>query len=233
VPFSRPLTKELLKKLFLKTRYEIRPGGKLAGHGWPNGAVISYIPTVFPGLGKLTPEEQALAARGAQELEWDGYLLKDPTQQNSEFMVISDTGLKAVIEELDKMQLPSIDIDKLLSHGELRRKIRDDYVSGDYEGAVFKAFKLLEEAVRAKAKEPATSLGVNLMTAAFGNTGKLTHPGAAVAGEKEALHHMMRGAIGWFKNPISHRTVIRDDPQHVAHILAFANVLLDLLDQTT
>jgi uncharacterized protein (TIGR02391 family) len=79
----------------------------------------------------------------------------------------------------------------------------------------------------------ASSLGVALMTAAFGNAGKLTHPGAAVASEKDALHHLMRGAIGWFKNPISHRTLIRDDPQHVAHILAFANLLLDLLGQTT
>jgi hypothetical protein len=36
---------------------------------------------------------------------------------------------------------------------------------------------------------------------------------------------------GWFKNPSSHRSVGYSDAQQAAHILAFANLLLDLADQ--
>src|SRR5262245_23789671 len=83
----------------------------------------------------------------------------------------------------------------------------------------------------ADSEEPASSIGVSLMSAAFGGNGKMKHPGAAVSQEQEGLHQMMRGAIAWFKNPISQRSVPRDDAQQAAHVIAFANVLLDLLDE--
>jgi hypothetical protein len=35
----------------------------------------------------------------------------------------------------------------------------------------------------------------------------------------------------WFKNPSSHRTVGYDDTEEVAHIIAFANLLLNMVDQ--
>ncbi len=130
------------------------------------------------------------------------------------------------------MKLSSVDIDQLLLRDDLRSKVRDDFISGDYETAVFKAFRFLQESVRAKAAEPASSLGITLMSAAFSpNNGKLKHPGAAVPQEQDGLHQLMRGAIGWFKNPSSHRTVPREDDQQAAQVLAFANLLLDLLDE--
>ena len=69
------------------------------------------------------------------------------------------------------------------------------------------------------------------MSNAFGGNGKLKHPGAAVPLQQEGLHQMMRGAIAWFKNPISHRSLPREDAQQAAHVIAFAKVLLDLLDE--
>jgi uncharacterized protein (TIGR02391 family) len=229
---SRPLTKELLKKLFLKTRYEIRPGGRLSDHGWSLGGVIACIPHLYPELGKsLTNEEKVLVTRAAYELERDGFLWQDIGQSES-FKILSDLGTKVVQQDLAEMRLPSIDIDQLLSRDDLRGLVRDDFNSGDYETAVFKAFRHLEESARAKAKEPASSLGVTLMSAAFSPAnGKLKHPGALVPQEQDGLHQLMRGAIGWFKNPSSHRTVPRDDSQKAAHVLAFANMLLDLLDE--
>src|SRR5262249_42665489 len=149
--------------------------------------------------------------------------------QSEEFKILSERGKQVVQEELDNMKLPSINIEELLSNQALLVKVRDDFISGDYETAVFKAFRLLEESVRTKAHEPASSLGVSLMSAAFAGNGKLKHPGAAVPQEQEGLHHLMRGAIAWFKNPSSHRTVPREDAQQAAHVLAFANLLLDLL----
>ncbi|WP_439622328.1 TIGR02391 family protein [Gemmata sp.] len=232
MPIARPLTKELLKKLFLKTRHEVRRGGKLDGHSSSVGGVIGYIPQIFPELGPhLTNEEKYLAVRAAFELERDGFIWQEIGQSEA-FKVLSDLGEEVVERDLADMRLPSIDLDQLLSRDDLRGLTRDDFNSGDYETAVFKAFRHLEEYVRFKAKEPASSLGVALMSAAFSQSnGKLKHPAAAVSTEQEGLHQLMRGAIAWFKNPSSHRTVRRDDAQQAAHVLAFANMLLDLVDE--
>jgi uncharacterized protein (TIGR02391 family) len=229
---SRPLTKDLLKKLYLKTLYEHRPkGGKWSGHGWSVRAVIDKIPLLFPELDRLSEQEKKLAHRGVFELEHDGFIEQDPTQ-SSEHKILSDRGKKVVQETPESMQLPSIDIDQLLSRDDLRGRVRDDFISGKYEAAVFNAFKCLEESVRAKTGEPASSYGLPLMDTAFSESkGKLRHPGAAVPNEQAGLHQLMRGAIAWFKNPSSHRTVVRDDAQQAAHMLAFANLLLDLLDE--
>lgn len=230
---SRPLTKEMLKKLYLKTRYETRAGGKLDGNSSGTDSIVSWIPHLYPELGpSFTEDERLLFIRAVYELERDGFVWQDATQPSSQFKVLSETGLHAARQELANMRLPSIDIDQLLSRDDLRWLVRDDFNSADYETAVFKAFRHLEEAVRAKAKEQASSLGVSLMSAAFSpNSGKLKHPGAAVPQEQDGLHQLMRGAIAWFKNPSSHGTVPRDDAQKAAHVLAFANMLLDLLDE--
>lgn len=227
---SRPLTKELLKKMFLKTLAEFQPRGKFSGHSNSDGGIIQMIANCFQ-IPTLSQEETAVAYRACFELERDGFIWHEHGQSNS-FKILSTLGRKAVNDDLNNMKLPSIDIDQLLTRDDLRGKVRDDFNSGDYETAVFKAFRFLEETVRAKASEPPSSLGVALMSAAFSpSTGKLKHPGAAVPQEQDGLHQLMRGAIAWFKNPSSHRTVSRDDPQEAAQVLAFANLLFDLVDQ--
>jgi uncharacterized protein (TIGR02391 family) len=183
------------------------------------------------GLGQLTPQELIDAVRVVGELERDGYIQRDPTQA-PEFKIPTDRGRAAAEQDLDAIELPSINIEELLSRDDLLNKVRDDYISTDFESAVFKAFKLVEEAVRRRSGQPTSLVGVNLMTAALKpGGGVLHHPEAQVEAEKEGLHQLFRGAIGWFKNPSSHRTVGYSDPQHAAHVLAFANLLLDLLDQ--
>lgn len=70
------------------------------------------------------------------------------------------------------------------------------------------------------------------MSAAFRPKGGiLKHPAAATEGELEGFHVLMRGAIMWFKNPSSHRTVGYSSPESVAQALGFANMLLDLIDE--
>lgn len=123
-------------------------------------------------------------------------------------------------------------LDQILSRHDLLALVRADFESGQYEKSVFAAFRHLEESVRAKTGQPASAIGVGLMSAAFSpKTGALKHPDAKVDSEADALHQLMRGAIGWYKNPSSHRTVSYCDPQHAAQVLGFANLLLDLLDE--
>ena len=185
-------------------------------------------------LGKLllSDKEYEEAIRGVYELERDDYIQQDPTQSSDSFKILTERGLREVENELADMKLPSLNIDELISRDDLRNRVRDDYIAGDYESAIFKAFRLLEESVRKKAGQPASAIGVNLITTVFKpGASLLKHPEAQVASEEESLFYLMRGAIGWFKNPSSHRTVGYDDDHQAAHILGFANLLLDLLDQ--
>ncbi len=230
---SRPLNKQILQKMYLKMLHEHkRPGGNYTSNSWGYDSILRTTMLHHFKISELTPDELTTARRGIYELERDGYIMQDPTQSADVFKILTEKGRRVVELSLEEMKLTSIDIDQLLSRDELRDIVRNDFIGGDFESAIFKAFRLLEERVRAKAREPASSIGVNLMTAVFRpNGGVLRHPQALVDSEKEALHGLMRGAIGWFKNPSSHRTVGYSNDQQAAHVFAFANLLLDLTDE--
>lgn len=233
MPVSRPLPKALLKKMFLKVLYEHhRPGGAYQNHGWDfNSIVRPKIPEFFD-IPSLTDEEFAQGLRAVYELERDGYIMQDPSQSNAVFKILTEKGKQVVEESLDEMQLPAIDIDQLITRSDLRGLVHDDYLVSDYETAIFKAFRRLEELVRSKAQQPPEVIGAGLMSRAFNpNQGVLRHPNAQTTAEQEGFHLLLRGAIMWFKNPSSHRTVGYADPEEAAQVLAFANLLLDLVDQ--
>ena len=229
---SRPLPIQILKKMFLKVLHEHkRPGGFYNGHGWSYEGIVRNKITEFFKIERLSDQEYADGLRAVYELERDGFIMRDPSQSEA-FKILTQRGLQVVDQSLDEMQLPSIDIDQLLKRPALRDKVHDDYVSGDYESAIFKAFKMLEETVRAKAKQPPDMIGADLMSKAFRpGGGILKHPNAKTPAEEEAFHLVMRGSIMWFKNPSSHRTVGFNDPEQAAHVLCFANLLLDLVDE--
>lgn len=229
----RPLTKEIIKKMFLKALHEHkRPEGFYSSHGRDYTEIIRKKIAQFFKIDDLTEEEYAIGMRAVFELEMDGYIMTDPTQMSENFKVLTDKGKEVVEQSIDDMKLPSIDIDKILSRDDLRNKVHDDYVNVDYESAVFKAFKMLEEKVRAKSNQPPDIIGAELMSKAFSpKTGILKHPDAKTPGEAEAIHHLMRGGIMLFKNPSSHRTVKYEEAEKVTHVLAFANLLLDIIDR--
>jgi uncharacterized protein (TIGR02391 family) len=219
--------------MFLKVLHEHRrPGGHYRMQSWDYTGILRHTIADYFGIERLSEKEYGDGLRAVFELERDGFIMQDPSQSANSFKVLTDKGQKIVEQSLNNMRLTSIDIDQLLTHEALRGRVHDDYLSGDYETAIFKAFRLLEESVRTKAGLQAEAVGADLMTRAFRpNGGALRHPNAHTPGEAEALHHLMRGAIMWFKNPSSHRTVGYEDPVEVAHVLGFANLLLEMLDQ--
>lgn len=232
MPVSRPIPKTLLKKAFLKLLHEHRRGGQYEHRGHSYGGIIRELIPRFLGIDRLTREEEGIALRAVFELERDDYIMQDATQSHSEFKILSDRGREVVEQDLDDMQLPSISIDNILTRTDLLEKVRDEYLTRDYETAIFKAFKLIEERVRAVSGQTPSVIGAALMSTAFNpTTGQLSHPDAQTDGERVGFHHLMRGAIMWFKNPGSHRTVGYNDPVEAAQVLAFANLLLDMVDQ--
>ena len=97
-------------------------------------------------------------------------------------------------------------------HPELQGAVYENFASGNYDTAVRDAFVQVEIAVREQAKLAATLVGVKLMREAFDpNTGKLTDMTLPVS-ERERIADLFAGAIGTFKNPLSHRKVGNTNP---------------------
>jgi len=118
---------------------------------------------------------------------------------------------------------------KELLHASIAEPVWLEFVRGDYDTAVFKAFKEVEVKVRAVGRFQDTDIGTDLMRKAFdaerGPLTNLTTPKA----EREALSHLITGAIGSYKNPHSHRHVAIEAGEAVEMII-LASHLLKIVD---
>ncbi len=117
-----------------------------------------------------------------------------------------------------------------LLHPRLVQRVWSSVVRGDYETAIFQAFREVEIAVREAAAFQSTEVGVALMRKAFDkNSGPLTLQTEPEA-EREALAHLFAGAIGRYKNPSGHRAV-EYALSDAAEALTLASMLLRIIDQ--
>jgi uncharacterized protein (TIGR02391 family) len=98
------------------------------------------------------------------------------------------------------------------------------------QDAIFKAYRAVEIAVRDIGQFGNEKIGIPLMNAAFGPGGPLRDP-EAEPGEADAVRNLFAGAVGSFKNPLSHRVVDERDPRQARRLLAFASLLLEIIDR--
>lgn len=102
------------------------------------------------------------------------------------------------------------------------------FMRGEYDTAVFQAFRELEVSIRSAGEFSADDIGVALVQKAFGITGSLTDT-LAPPGERVALLNMMAGAIGSYKNPHSHRRVqLRAD--EASEMIVLASHLMKIVE---
>jgi uncharacterized protein (TIGR02391 family) len=117
-----------------------------------------------------------------------------------------------------------------LIHPSIVSKVWASFSIGEYDTAVFQSFKQVEVAVRDRANALPTDIGVDLMRKAFNpHTGPLRDPNLPVA-EREAIAALFAGAIGYSKNPHSHRNVNISDPTESVELIVFASHLLRIVD---
>jgi uncharacterized protein (TIGR02391 family) len=169
-------------------------------------------------------------AEAWQWLQNEGLLMPDPEQPNG-YWVLTRRGRKlktgaAVTAYLQGNLLPLGALDPALAE-----KVRPMFLRGDYEVAVFQAYKQVEVAVRTAANERGANLpddlvGVKLMRRAFDADSGPLRDQSAPSAEREALAHLFAGAIGHAKNPTSHREVTIGR-RGTAQLIAFASYLLD------
>lgn len=120
---------------------------------------------------------------------------------------------------------------KALIHPLIAEDTWNAIMRSDLGGAVFTAFKAVEEAVRNAAGLTPHHHGVSLMQEAFKRgTGPLTDPNAT-PGEQNAMINLFSGAMGAFRNPNAHRTVAFTDVREAQEQVMFASLLLRIVDQ--
>lgn len=191
-----------------------------------NGEVLPH------GEGYRQPAVKAAISEALDWLYVNGLIVghSDSHQREQGFFTISRKGL-AIVKEVEPLRL--LRTERLLSlplHPRIETKARIQFAIGAYGSAVFEAFRELEIRVRATGGYPAKTIGDDLMRLAFSpNGGPLSDP-SLVFGEQRAVMELYAGAIGAFKNPLSHRVVDYDDPTIAAEQILFADLLHRMLD---
>lgn len=116
-----------------------------------------------------------------------------------------------------------------LLHPRIGQKTWALFLRGDYDVAVFQAFREVEVRVREVSKLAETEIGVELMRKALKPGGPLADPELPRA-EQESMMHLFAGAIGTCKNPTSHRRV-RLEATETVELLVLASYLLGIVDK--
>ena len=159
-------------------------------------------------------------------------IIRSVDDLNPNFYILTEKGKRIAEQGNFDLDEPCIDLESLIKDDKLRSLVIGDFNDQRYEDAVFKAYKHLEERVRAKAGLSPSDIGTKLMVAALHHkSGKLRVPTCADQSEEEAIFLLFKGAIQLFKNPSSHRTVDWNDTVKAAQVILFADVLLGFLDQ--
>ena len=142
-------------------------------------------------------------------LEREGLIAPKPGATSVGYYFITRRGKRmknaADIEAYNRANL----LPKNLVHPIIVQKVWSAFLRGDYDTAVFQAFREVEIAVRNAGDFAPEDIGVPLMRKAFDKSkGPLVFPDFPDA-EREAMCHLFAGAIGLYKNPRSHRQVPR------------------------
>ena len=159
----------------------------------------------------------------------DGLLVADIEQGNN-WMVLSRRASRMTTrDEVDRYRQASR-LPREMLHPRVKKIVSAAIVRGEYDTAVFQAFREVEVAVREAAGLTSRDIGVPLMRKAFHTeTGPLSDSTQDIA-EREATLSLYAGAIGLFKNPRSHRNLMLTDSHEAFEMLLLASLLLRRLD---
>jgi uncharacterized protein (TIGR02391 family) len=116
-------------------------------------------------------------------------------------------------------------------HQLVRRRCATLFFARKFDEAVLNAFKLVETELRNRIGATPDDVGSALVSLAMNAKSPLL-VFSPVAAEQESVHLLFRGAIGLFKNPLSHRFLDLEDEGKTYELLIFASLLLRLLDET-
>ena len=166
-------------------------------------------------------------------VDWVAFLRADKLWGHNDPLFPNESlGLLAQVKLLRLRQSSSsasISFESL--HPSIAARCQSLFAAGSYDNAVFEAFRTVEDTVRTRTGSAATDVGVALISKVMSSKAPQLRF-SDIAPEREGYHALFRGAIAAFKNPASHRTVGHSDSVRVLELLAFASLLLRLIDDT-
>lgn len=187
-------------------------------------------PPDYPG--RQDEVDQALREAWAW-LQSEGFLVKKSSSHSGLF--ISRRGQRiATREDFEGYRMASL-LPKRQLHPLIPGKVYPAFLRGDYDVAVFLAFREVEIAVRQAGGFPQDLVGEKLMRAAFVTANNNMPVGPLTDtqlpdGEKAAMAHMFAGAFGLYRNSTGHRYV-PTRPEEAAEVIMFASQLLRIVDR--
>lgn len=207
-----------------------------SGNGSPQNNTIS-APNFFntsdyftnpPEYGSRQPEINAALMEAWQWLAGAGLLAECLEKRNGSFF-ITRAGRAIKTKEDFSTFRKGLLLRRNLLHATIANKVYPAFLRGEYDSAIFLAFREVEITVRKTSNLDSNLTGVPLMREAFGLQGTLSDP-AVPKGENEAMAHLFAGAFGVFRNAVSHRHVPTDAAE-TSEIIGLASQLLRIVDR--
>lgn len=162
-------------------------------------------------------------------LEREGCIAPKPMTQG-DWIFVTRQGKRLAESQDTAMYKRASLFPKQFLHPVIAQKVWSAFIRGEYDTAVFQAFKQVEVSVRNAGSFNANDFGVSLMRKAFNPDGGPLTDENAVKAERQALSDLFAGAIGSYKNPHSHRNVTVNDPDEAAEMIILASHLMKIID---
>lgn len=230
---SLPLTKDILKKMFVKVLYEHTAEDGLYKHLSSDYTFILRETMVeFFNISYLTEEEFEEGARAVKDLERFGYIQTDLDGENDDHKELTENGRRVALRGMDEINLPNVNIDSILTRYDLREVSLDEFLKGSYDSAIQNAFILLEGKIRENIMRPSILLENDKISSFY-----VTAEGAIkenknseMSKKLKTLHFKLIGDIMWYKSAADTQSE-EEKAVIAAQILSFVNLHLKLVDQ--
>lgn len=187
---------------------------------------------VFPSYARRERDVEIAISEGWNWLVVQGFIVPAPGINGTNgWRVLSRRGQSVAADETAFRSFQeSAAFPKKLLHPAIADKVWLSLARGDYDEAVFAAFRAVEERVRQAAGFSNTDIGVPLMRKAFDKDKGPLRDERQPDAERDSLAHLFAGAIGSYKNPHSHRTVKLTDAKDAQEMVLLASHLLRIVD---
>jgi uncharacterized protein (TIGR02391 family) len=176
------------------------------------------------------PAVERAVFRAWKRLE-DAEVIEEPDPMNGKhgYRIVSEAGAK-VQTEFDFAAVRTRNwLTPDLLHPALHGPALRAFVQGDFDSAVFEAFKVVEIDVRRKAGYPDTAIGVNLMKQAFDPDTGLLRDKTMTKSQQKRRMEFFAGAFGEIRNPTGHTPPSITDPLEAIEKMMTASLLLRII----
>jgi uncharacterized protein (TIGR02391 family) len=174
------------------------------------------------------PDARKAVSEAMAWLHARGLIARKIEEHSSHIIFVTRWGHEALSRSLPAVRAVERIQENL--HPLIGRRVRRQFLLGEYEQAIFAAMKAVEVRVRRLAGFTDDIIGTDLMIRALKPGAPLADP-EAPSGEVEGTMMLFRGAYAVLRNPSGHREVTFDDVTEASEAVMTASLLMRMLDR--